>query len=439
MKVAAVKNPHIPSDEIKAQGYEVALFSDLKELIDKALVDQFHLVFVPFVGSLQDMAEFSDRLKSLLPQSYVIVVKEHPNVEDAIFLVRHGVDDVWVVPTDKERFVKTIEWVRNVLFPGSTPEESDRPIVAASQKMKELIQLARKVATSDASVFIQGESGTGKELIARYIHRNSPRRQGPFVAINCAAIPENLLESELFGYEKGAFTGATRQKPGKFEIAKGGTILLDEVTEMPLHLQAKLLRVLQEREVERLGGTRPIPLNVRVIATTNVLVEEKVKEGYFRKDLYYRLNVMPIRIPPLRERIDDIVPIAEYVLLEISKLEHSPLKKLSVEAKDKLKKYPWPGNVRELENVIQRAHILAPSRDIQPQHIVFDEVLDEYQEEKSSLSIMPIREMEKKLILRALEATNGNRTKAAEILGITVRTLRNKLKEYAEMLESHPG
>jgi two-component system response regulator FlrC len=208
---------------------------------------------------------------------------------------------------------------------------------------------------------------------------------------------------------------------------------------MPLHLQAKLLRVLQEREVERLGGTRPIPLNVRVIATTNVLVEEKVKEGYFRKDLYYRLNVMPIRIPPLRERIDDIVPIAEYVLLEISKLEHSPLKKLSVEAKDKLKKYPWPGNVRELENVIQRAHILAPSRDIQPQHIVFDEVLDEYQEEKSSLSIMPIREMEKKLILRALEATNGNRTKAAEILGITVRTLRNKLKEYAEMLESHPG
>lgn len=432
MKIAAVKNPHIPVDDIKAQGYEVALFTNLRELTDKALAAQFNLIFAPFHGSLQNMADFSDLMKALLPQSYLIVLTDHPSVEDAVFLVKHGVDDVWVVPTDKERFIKTVDWVSGILSPVDITEQNDRPIVAVSQKMKELVSLARKVAVSDASVFIQGESGTGKELIARYIHRNSPRRNGPFVAINCAAIPENLLESELFGYEKGAFTGATRQKPGKFELAKGGTILLDEVTEMPLHLQAKLLRVLQEREVERLGGTRPIPLNVRVIATTNVLVEEKVREGSFRKDLYYRLNVMPIRIPPLRERVDDIIPIAEHVLLEISKMENSPPKKLSSEAKDKLKKYPWPGNVRELENVIQRAHILAPSRDILPQHIIFDQMVDETEKKEDTLSVMPIYEMEKKLIFKALQATNGNRTKAAEILGITVRTLRNKLKEYGK-------
>jgi len=292
------------------------------------------------------------------------------------------------------------------------------------------------VATSEASVFIQGESGTGKELFARYIHRNSPRRHGPFVAVNCAAIPDTLLESELFGYERGAFTGATRQKPGKFELAQGGTILLDEVTEIPLHLQAKLLRVLQEREVERLGGTRPVPLNVRVIATTNVVVEEKIKDGSFRKDLYYRLNVMPLKIPPLRERSEDIIPIAEHVLVKIASLENSMPKKLSTAAKEKLKKYSWPGNVRELENVIQRAHILSPSQEILPQHIAFDETMQEPSENIDSFqSIMSIREMERKLISQALKATNGNRTKAAEILGITVRTLRNKLKEYGKSLD----
>lgn len=428
MKIGILKSSHIPVEDLKNLGHEIHVFESVDGLFKQLTFLEFNLIFMPIEEISQNTATVVDRIKTQFPQLYLIGLVKRPSVEEAIFLVKSGVDDVWVIPAAKERFIKTVEWLEGVLFPQPLLSENDRPIVAVSSRMREIIQLVRKVASSDASVFIQGESGTGKELIARYIHRNSPRRKGPFVAINCAAIPETLLESELFGYERGAFTGATRQKPGKFELARGGTILLDEVTEMPLQLQAKLLRVLQEREVERLGGTRPIPINVRIIATTNVSVEEKVKEGSFRKDLYYRLNVMPVRIPPLRERTEDIVPIAEHVLAEIAVKEESPQKRLSAEAKEKLKNYSWPGNVRELENVIHRAHIIAPSRDILPQHILFDEISDEGISD--IISVMPIREMERRLIYKALEATNGNRTRAAEILGITVRTLRNKLKEY---------
>lgn len=430
MKIGILKSSHIPVEDMKNLGHEIHVFESVNGLFKQLTLLELNLIFMPIQDISQEVAVVVDRIKTRSPQLYLIGLVKRPSVEDAIFLVKSGVDDVWVIPAEKERFIKTVEWLEGVLFPETLLAENDRPIVAVSSKMREIIHLARKVAPSDASVFIQGESGTGKELIARYIHRNSPRRQGPFVAINCAAIPETLLESELFGYERGAFTGATRQKPGKFELARGGTILLDEVTEMPLHLQAKLLRVLQEREVERLGGTRPIPINVRIIATTNVSVEEKVRDGSFRKDLYYRLNVMPVKIPPLRERTEDIVPIAEHVLAEIAVKEESPQKRLSTEAKEKLKNYSWPGNVRELENVIHRAHIIAPSRDILPQHILFDEISDEDISDKEKTSVMPIREMERRLIYKALEATNGNRTRAAEILGITVRTLRNKLKEY---------
>ena len=436
MKIGIVKNQHIPIKELQSGEDEVHVFVSLQELIDSISVHNFHVLFIPMQASSQETGVAIDRIKTTIPRAYLIVLTNRPSIDDAMFFVKHGADDVWVIPTPKERFIKTIEWLKESLFPPNISDMEECYIVSASTKMKELIQLARKVATSEASVFIQGESGTGKELFARYIHRNSHRRHGPFIAVNCAAIPETLLESELFGYERGAFTGATRQKPGKFELAQGGTILLDEVTEIPPHLQTKLLRVLQEREVERLGGTRPVSLNVRVIATTNVMVEEKVKDGSFRKDLYYRLNVMPLKIPPLRERPEDIVPISEYVLTKIARLENSIPKKLSSAAKEKLKKYSWPGNVRELENVIQRAYILSPSQEILPHHIVFDETIKEASSTSNSFqSIMPIREMERKLIYQALKATNGNRTKAAEILGITVRTLRNKLKEYGKSLD----
>ncbi|MEJ5301731.1 MAG: sigma-54 dependent transcriptional regulator [Thermodesulforhabdaceae bacterium] len=437
MKIGVVKNQHIPVKDLQSEEHDVRIFSSTSELANSISSYGFDILFVPLQNPIQETAAIIDKIKTISPRAYLIALTDHPSVDDAMFLVKHGADDVWVVPTAKERFIKTVEWLKESSSPVNYTEDSDRPIISVSQKMKELIQLARRVANSEASVFIQGESGTGKELFARYIHKNSPRRRGPFISINCAAIPETLLESELFGYERGAFTGATRQKPGKFELAQGGTILLDEVTEIPIHLQAKLLRVLQEREVERIGGTRPIPLNVRIIATTNVVVEEKVKDGSFRKDLYYRLNVMPIKIPPLRERSEDIIPIAEYVLSKIAKLENSTPKELSQAAKDKLKKYSWPGNVRELENVIQRAHILAPSREILPQHILFDEdVRDLSNDESHNIpTLMPIREMERRLIYKALEVTNGNRTKAAEVLGITVRTLRNKLKEYGRSLD----
>ncbi len=428
MKIGVTKTLSIPVEKLELEGHEVYFLPD--EISSNiSHLSSIKLFFLMHQANVTALSETLKEIKNLIPDSYIIVLSQKPSLQDAITLIKQGADDFWVVPVEDEKFIKTVEWVEKKFFtPLETQEE--RPIISVSQKMLTLKKIAKQIAPTDATVFIQGESGTGKELFARYIHQHSRRSKGPFVAVNCAAIPENLLESELFGYEKGAFTGATRQKPGKFELGQGGTILLDEITEIPLHLQTKLLRVIQEKEVERLGGIKPIPLNVRILATTNVNVEEKVKEGSFRKDLYYRLNVIPLKIPPLRERPEDIIPIAEFLLKKLSKEQKVPLKELSQEAKLKLKSYFWPGNVRELENVIQRAFFLSPMRQISSESIIFDSLEEEASAREEFSQIMPIREMEKRLIFKALEASDGNRTKAAEILGITVRTLRNKLKEY---------
>jgi two-component system response regulator FlrC len=320
--------------------------------------------------------------------------------------------------------------------------------VTCSANSQRLADLARRVAASDCTVLIVGESGTGKEVLARFIHSRSPRSTRPFIAVNCAAIPENMLEAMLFGYERGAFTGAHAGHPGKFEQAQGGTLLLDEVTEMPLSLQAKLLRVLQEREVERLGGRTPIPLDVRVLATTNRRLREEVAAGRFREDLYYRLNVFPLAIAPLRQRRDDVLPLAMQLLSgRVRPGERIPA--LSAEAAHLLLTYAWPGNVRELDNLLQRALILVNGPVIRPEHVQFElandttpaPALSALAGDAETAGTAPssagsladsLGQTERDLILDALRCGGGNRREAAERLGISPRTLRYKLARLRE-------
>jgi two-component system response regulator FlrC len=319
----------------------------------------------------------------------------------------------------------------------------DSEPVACAPSSQRLIDLARRVAASDCTVLIVGESGTGKEVLARFIHRRSPRATEPFVAVNCAAIPENMLEAMLFGYERGSFTGAHAAHPGKFEQAQGGTLLLDEVTEMPLGLQAKLLRVLQEREVERLGGRTPITLDVRVLATTNRRLREEVGAGRFREDLYYRLNVFPLAISPLRVRRDDVLPLAMQLLgARCRPGERIPA--LSAEAAHLLLTYPWPGNVRELDNLLQRALILVNGPVIRPEHVQFEIANEGPTDPAEALGpgsignslanslANSLDQTERDLILDALRTGQGNRREAAERLGISPRTLRYKLARLRE-------
>lgn len=308
-------------------------------------------------------------------------------------------------------------------------EFSPNDIITNNLEMKKLLQLASNVAPSKAPILISGESGTGKEMLARFIHANSPRSKKRFVAINCAAVPENLLESELFGFEKGAFTGAHQTKLGKFELAHESTFLLDEISEMPLLLQAKLLRVIQEGEVERLGAKQPTKVNVRILATSNRNLSEMVQKGLFRADLYYRLNVINLYIPSLRQRAQDIALLAKYFIEVSSIVNNKPIKNLHADALKKLMSWKWPGNIRELENVIERAVLVSRQPLLTPE----DMVITGYEVSQNAYEFGPgmtLAQAEKILILKTLEFTNFNRTKAAELLDISIRTLRNKLHEY---------
>jgi len=304
-------------------------------------------------------------------------------------------------------------------------------IVTQNVEMKKLLQFAENVAFSKSTVLIMGETGTGKELFARYIHQCSPRSQKPFMAVNCAALPEGLLESELFGHEKGSFTGATENKEGKFELANNSSLLLDEVTEMSMALQAKLLRVLQEHEVDKIGGRTPIPVDVRVIATSNRGIRKRIQDQEFREDLYYRLNVVPLNLIPLRERIDDIPVLTENFINQFCEENGKSPIKIDSTTLTLLKKYRWPGNIRELGNIIERSCLICQGDTILPSHLFFDQELYSKDKEVPRLS-GTIHEMEKELIMQTLEEVNGNKTKAADSLGISIRTLRNKLNEYGE-------
>jgi two-component system response regulator FlrC len=360
----------------------------------------------------------------------VIFLGKQAAVEHAVMAMRAGAADFLAYPSNSEFILETIQRHLNM--------RDDDAFIAMAEVSKNLLALARKVAAKDATVLLTGESGTGKEVLARYIHQHSKRRNAPFVAINCAAIPENMLEAMLFGHEKGAFTGASESRPGKFAQANGGTLLLDEITEMDLGLQAKLLRVLQEREVEPLGAAHAIPLDVRVIATTNRDLQGEVDEGRFRMDLYYRINVFPLHLLPLRERREDILPITEHLLRRHAEGSVS----INSQAMCKLVDYEWPGNVRELENVLQRALILAENPDLSTEDVQFvvpaQGSAREESVEKQNLE-RQVKHRESDVILDALKANQGSRKHTAEQLGISPRTLRYKIARMRDEGISIPG
>ncbi|MBO4334841.1 MAG: sigma-54-dependent Fis family transcriptional regulator, partial [Desulfovibrio sp.] len=386
-------------------------------------------------------------------------------------LLNLGAHDYWLEPLDVERILSVVREPKKPVpvpqvstlgghKPGFTEGIGPR-IVGRHPSIARVLALAKQVAPSKATVLIMGESGTGKEMFARYLHAMSKRARGPFIAVNCAALPEHLLESELFGHEKGAFTGAIARKLGKFELANGGTLLLDEISEMDLPLQAKLLRVLQESEVDRVGGSETIRVDVRVLATTNRNLEDWVKEGKFRQDLYFRLNVIPLRLPALHERGDDVLELANFFINMYVREYSLPAMTLSEPAISWLTSYAFPGNVRELQNLMERAVLLANGRPIEPCHFLLENAEWPLFEEENPPSpedampqaspqasdpkasdtshdvlkafsgpVIPLHEMERIMIIKGLEVTSGNRTQAAEMLGISVRTLRNKLNEY---------
>ncbi len=366
------------------------------------------------------------KIKALSPELPVLLMTAYREIDKAVVAMRSGACDYLLKPFDPDSLLAHVE--RYVL----SKSEQDEQIIARDPQTRALLSLAKRVAQSPATVMLTGESGCGKEVIARFIHQHSLRASKPFIAINCAAIPENLLEATLFGYEKGAFTGATQTQPGKFEQAEGGTLLLDEISEMPLELQAKLLRVLQEREVERVGGHKTIKLDIRVLATSNRDMMAMVKSGQFREDLYYRLNVFPIKVPSLRERPLDIEPLVQRVLETAMSASGKLPGKMTREAINKLTQYAWPGNVRELENVMQRAMILATDHMIGAEHIHLPEIDSdqEVDERSAESSSQDIKALERKHILETLAAVNGSRKLAVKRLGISERTLRYKLQQY---------
>ncbi|MCC6470710.1 MAG: sigma-54-dependent Fis family transcriptional regulator [Alphaproteobacteria bacterium] len=373
----------------------------------------------------------------------------------AVRAIKAGAKEYLPLPPDAELIAAVLEAV----------SQESNAILFQDPAMQSTIKLVEQVAPSEASVLLTGESGTGKELLARHIHRKSRRARNKFVSVNCAAIPENLLESELFGHEKGAFTGAVARRIGKFEEANGGTLLLDEISEMDLRLQAKLLRAIQEREIDRVGGTAPVKIDIRIIATSNRNLEDEVRRGRFREDLFFRLNVVNVRVPPLRDRPKDIELLAAHFAKKYTAVNGLGARPLGAAAMAKLKSHGWRGNVRELENTMHRAVLMATGGEIDPEAIVLnDQPLGEGQRTESQrptasstlpgstgeaaaaaarsgdLVGMTVAEVERRLILDTLQHCLGNRTHAANILGISIRTLRNKLKQYnAETGEGAPG
>jgi two-component system response regulator FlrC len=379
------------------------------------------------------------KVKTLAPQTPVILLTAYGTIQNAVDAMKHGAFDYLLKPFPVEALESV---VRRAL--ASVPGRDDgapHEILTQDAALSRVLEQAVQAAASTATVLVEAESGTGKELLARMIHRRSPRSAGPFIAVNCAALPENLLESELFGFEKGAFTGASLSKPGKFELANRGTLLLDEIGEMAPILQAKLLRVLQEKEVDRIGGKAPVRIDVRVVATTNRDLASLVRAGDFREDLYYRLNVLRLTIPPLRDRAGDIPLLTDLFCRRYGDQFGKGEIRCSQEALRRLGAHTWPGNVRELENTIQRAVALAPGPIIEADALSLPDDTPVPAASSSAaadaVSGTTVREMERLLIRRTLEDTGGNRTRAAKMLGISLRTLRNKLNEFG--LQDRPA
>jgi two-component system response regulator FlrC len=421
-------------ETLKQRGYRVTSAGSGMEALRKLRDKYYQLVItdmrMPEVSGL----DLLRKVRNLSPQTPVILLTAYGTVQNAVDAMRDGAYDYLLKPFSSESLENVVRRALDSI-PGRN-DKNTHAIITQDPVFSRMLEQASQAACTPATVLIEAESGTGKELLARMIHLKSPRSANTFVAVNCAALPESLLESELFGFEKGAFTGAGASKPGKFELANRGTLLLDEVGEMASILQAKLLRVLQEKEVDRIGGKDPVEIDVRVIATTNRDLQMLVREGEFREDLYYRLNVVRLTIPPLRERPDDIPLLVDLFCRRYGRTSMPGGISLSAEALQKLARHSWPGNVRELENMIQRAAALCSGSVIRSEDLWIGDS-ETPSSHPSRKSVEPgisagitMREMERQLISRTLEDMGGNRTRAAKSLGISLRTLRNKLNEF---------
>ncbi|MEE8399266.1 MAG: sigma-54 dependent transcriptional regulator [Desulfobacterales bacterium] len=428
-------------------GYTILEADDGSTAIEKVQQQAFDLILMDVRMLNISGLEALETIKRYNPAIPVIIMTAYSSVETAVEALKKGAYDYLTKPLDFDKLRRTIERAmehlqlkaENRFLKEAMGEHFNlQSIIGRSPMMVKLLETVALVAPSEATVMITGDSGTGKELIAGAIHHNSPRRKGPFIKINCAALTETLLESELFGHEKGAFTGAERLKEGRFRQAHEGSLFLDEVGEMPLTMQVKLLRVLQEREITRVGGEKVIKVDVRLIVATNKNLQQQMKAGLFREDLYYRLNVVSLQMPLLRERNEDIPLLAQSFLKRLSEKNKKPVKGFTPQAMDQLLRYEWPGNVRELMNVIERGVVLSRGEfldtedlPITPRHQPQD-----YRKSEPIGDVdgnIPLEQVEKKTILRTLESAGGNKSEAARRLGITRKTLHKKLKRYGVM------
>lgn len=436
------------AETLDSCGFEIETAENGADALLKFQKGKFEVVITDMRMPKMSGMEVLRGIKKISPQTPVILITAYGTVKTAVEAMKEGAAEFIIKPfslDDLEFAVKNVLATNKGVEPekGKNIPAAGAEIISQDSGIAAILSLLRNVAQSKSTVLINGESGTGKELFARYIYQHSGRKKMPFVAVNCAAIPHNLLESEMFGYEKGAFTGAAQTKPGKFELAQGGTLLLDEISEMDMQLQAKLLRVIQESEVDRLGGKAPIPLDVRIIATTNAELKTRIEEKTFREDLYYRLNVIPVKIPPLRERKNDVALLVDYFLKKYSDINERVKPQLASEAWSVIQNYSWPGNVRELENVMERAVLIATTGLITTEHLCLEGNVREIAsvpvkaEIPIPLEDKTLRDMEKTLIVDTLNKVQGNRTKASKILGISVRTMRNKLHEYGYDLQDN--
>ncbi len=445
------------AETLRRENYEVHTAASGKEGLAQFKDTTFDLVFSDMKMPDITGIDVLKRIKEISPGTIVVVITAYGSVENAVEAMRLGAFNYLIKPFSPETIEAVVdkanEHQKLINENQFLREEVSRKggdnefcVIAESPAMKSILKDVERVAKSNASVFISGESGTGKEVIAQAIHAQSLRSNRPFIKVNCAAVPETLIESEFFGHEKGAFTGANQRRIGRFELAHGGTLLLDEVTEIPMSVQAKLLRAIQEQVFERVGGSKPVKVDVRLISTSNRNIRQAIEEKVLREDLYYRLNVVPFHLSPLRERKEDIIPLAEFFIKKMCRENHKEMLALTNDAKKKLLSFSWPGNVRELANIIERAVVMTCTDKIGPEQLLLDLSVSEsasaWQNGKESLPhagaglplTIPVgislAELEKKLIIETLNAENNNRKKTAEILGISPRTLRNKLKEY---------
>jgi DNA-binding NtrC family response regulator len=434
------------SHALTRNGFSVESAASGTEALVKIKKDPVSLVITDLKMPEMSGMEVLGAVKKATPGIPVIVITAYGSIHNAVEAMQAGAADYLLKPFSFETLEATVKKVLGSVDNNGHHRDSKqnvtfqapiKALVTQDPVLLDILKLAKSVATSRATILIQGESGTGKELLATYIHEHSGFKDEPYVAVNCAALPDTLAESELFGHEKGAFTGAVSRKMGKFELAKNGTVVLDEISEMSLPLQAKLLRVLQEREIDRVGGSRSVSMHARVVAISNVDLKREVSENKFREDLYYRINVVPFTIPPLRERKGDVPLLVEHFLEKYCRLNSLDKKKISDTAMAQLANNEWKGNIRELENSIERAVLIGSGPELRPEHLFLD-FADTVNQSPSAISMqagMTVREMEKQLITKTLEKVDDNRTHAAELLGISIRTLRNKLREYKQDLE----